>query len=352
MVKKYLNKRNILLIIALVTALYLLPMSISLILALLTALLLEPIVNLLTTKYRFKRLYSVTVTFVVFLVFVLFLGYLLVNVIINQLITLVKNIPFYVSSIDTDQIIATFQKFETYFEDLPKEVFDSIMNTLYSFQDLLIVLARNITEGTFGFVSSLPQLLLELIVYLVAAFLFMNDLPTIKNKLKDMLQESSIEKLKIVTTQLKKIFVGFLKAQIVLSGVTFIITYIGLWILDVKYLLILSLLIVLVDLLPILGTGSFIVPWAVFVLINGNTKLGVGLLILFVLITVIRKIIEPKIYSQSFGISALAALISMYLGFKIIGIVGLLLGPLLVILYDSLTKAGVINLGFNNSDKI
>ncbi|WP_010282164.1 sporulation integral membrane protein YtvI [Bacillus timonensis] len=348
MVKKYFNKRNIFLVVTAIVLLYLLPMSISLILAFLTALLLEPIVNFLITKYRFKRIYSVTVTFVIFMVFLLFLGYLLINVIINQVITVVKNIPFYVSSIDTDKILATFEKLETYFEDLPKEVMDSIMNTLYSFQDLLIVLARNITEGTFGFVSSLPQLLLELIVYLVAAFLIMNDLPTIKNKLKDTLQESAIEKVKIVTTQLKKIFVGFLKAQIVLSGVTFIITYIGLWILDVKYLLVVSLLIVVVDLLPILGTGSFIVPWSIFVLINGNTKLGVGLLILFVLITVIRKIIEPKVYSQSFGISALAALISMYLGFKILGIVGLLLGPLLVILYDSLTKAGVINFSIKN----
>ncbi|WP_449540135.1 sporulation integral membrane protein YtvI [Ferdinandcohnia sp. Marseille-Q9671] len=352
MVKKYINKRNILLIIIAVVLLYLLPMSISLILAFLTAMLLEPIVRFLIEKYRFKRIYSVTVTFVIFMVFVLFMGYLLINVIINQLITIVKNIPFYISNINTDQIISTFEKLETYFEGLPKEVMDSIMNTLYSFQDLLIVVARNITEGTFGFVSSLPELLLELIVYLVAAFLFMNDLPTIKSKLKDLLQDSSIEKMKIVTTQLKKIFVGFLKAQIVLSGVTFLITYIGLWILDVNYLLIVSLLIVIVDLLPILGTGSFIVPWAVFVLINGNTKLGVGLLILFVLITVIRKIIEPKVYSQSFGISALAALVSMYLGFKIIGIIGLLLGPLLVILYDSLTKAGVINLGFTKSDKL
>ncbi|WP_077617942.1 sporulation integral membrane protein YtvI [Bacillus sinesaloumensis] len=349
MVKKYINKRNILLVIAAGVLLYLLPMSISLILAFLTALLLEPVVNLLITKYRFKRIYSVTVTFVVFMVFVLFLAYLLINVIINQLITIVKNIPFYISSIDTDQIMETFQKFETYFEGLPKEVMDSIMNTLYSFQDLLIVAARNITEGTFSFVSSLPELLLELIVYLVAAFLFMNDFPAIKNKFKAMLQDSSIEKMKIVTTQLKKIFVGFIKAQIVLSGVTFVITYVGLWILDVNYLIIISLLIVLVDLLPILGTGSFIVPWAIFVLINGNTKLGIGLLILFILITVIRKIIEPKVYSQNFGISALAALISMYLGFKIIGIIGLLLGPLLVILYDSLTKAGVINLGLKSN---
>lgn len=351
MIKKYVNKKNILLALAVIAIIYLLPMSVSLILAFLTALMLEPIVNLLITRYRFKRIYSVTVTFVIFLVFLFILGYVLVNVIINQLITVVKNIPFYISNINTDEIIATFEKLENYFEDLPSEVISSINNALYSLQDLVIVLAKNITEGTFGFVSSIPELLLELIVYLVAAFLFMNEVPDIKRKLKEILEDSTIEKVKIVTTQLKKIFVGFFKAQLVLSGVTFIITYIGLWILDVNYLIVLSLLIVLVDLLPILGTGSFIVPWAVFVLINGNTKLGIGLLILFVLITVIRKIIEPKVYSTSFGISALASLISMYLGFKIIGIVGLLVGPLVVILYDSLSKAGVINLSFK-SDKV
>lgn len=351
MIKKYINKKTIFLLIAIIAIILLIPYSISLILALLTALMLDPIIKLLVKKYNFKRLYAVTVTFVLFLVFLLVVSYLLVNVMINQVMSFIKNIPGYISSFNTDEIMALFEKWQAYYKDLPQDVINSIENAVYSLKDILIVFAKSITEGTFGFVSSIPTLLLEAIVYLIAVFLIMNDLPNIKARIKGMLSESTIVKVKIVTTQLKKLFVGFFKAQIIFSGVTFILVFVGLLILDVKYVFVLSLLTVIVDLLPILGTGSFLVPWAVISLIYGNQTLGIGLIILFVLITVIRKIIEPKVYSSNFGISALAALVSMYLGFKIIGIIGLILGPLLVILYDSLTKAGLINFNLKQ-DKI
>ncbi|WP_240255351.1 sporulation integral membrane protein YtvI [Ferdinandcohnia quinoae] len=349
MIKKYINKKTILLLIALIVLIYLIPLSIPLILAFLTALMLDPIVNFLVKNYKFKRIYSVTVTFFVFLIFLLLIGYLIVTVIINQLIMFIKNIPFYVSGLNTEKIQTLLEKWEKYSKDLPIEVIDSIENTLYSLKDLLIVFAKNITEGTFGIVSSIPEFLLELIVYLVAAFLFLNEVPKIKSRIKEMLHESTIEKVQIVTTQLKRLIIGFLKAQIVFSGLTFILTFLGLYILDVKYILVLTLLVVLVDLLPILGAGSFLVPWAVFGFINDNQTLGFGLIILFLVITIVRKIVEPKIYSTNFGISALAALISMYLGFKIMGILGLLLGPAIVVFYDSLTKAGLININFKSN---
>jgi predicted PurR-regulated permease PerM len=108
--------------------------------------------------------------------------------------------------------------------------------------------------------------------------------------------------------------------------VTYALALIGLIILNLKCATLIAFVIVLVDILPIIGTGSFLVPWAVYSFVIGNSRIGVGLILLFVVITVVRRIIEPKILGSSLGISALAAFIGLYLGFQLIGFFGSFLG--------------------------
>jgi predicted PurR-regulated permease PerM len=88
------------------------------------------------------------------------------------------------------------------------------------------------------------------------------------------------------------------------------------------------------------------VPWAVIAILQDNHFLGIGLIILFLVITVVRRVIEPKIYSTNLGISPLASLISMYIGLKLLGLSGIFIGPIVVIIYDTLRKANVIKLNF------
>lgn len=79
---------------------------------------------------------------------------------------------------------------------------------------------------------------------------------------------------------------------------------------------------------------------------QGHDSLAIGLFILFGVITVVRRVVEPKVFSTNMGISPLAALVSLYIGFKLLGFVGLFLGPALVILYDALRKVGIIQINF------
>ncbi len=116
--------------------------------------------------------------------------------------------------------------------------------------------------------------------------------------------------------------------------------------LRVDYPILFSLLIVVVDILPILGTGSVLVPWGIFHIANGHSATGIGLIVLFVAITVIRRTIEPKIFSSNLGISPLAALVSVYLGFRLLGFLGLFVGPAIVIVIEAMVKAGIIKFTF------
>ncbi|MNI88733.1 hypothetical protein D3C73_1460600 [compost metagenome] len=99
-----------------------------------------------------------------------------------------------------------------------------------------------------------------------------------------------------------------------------------------------------VDLLPVLGTGSVIVPWAIYNMIAGDPRTAIGLLILFIGITVFRRIIEPKIVGDAVGIGALSTLVSLYVGYELVGVIGLFLGPVVVIIYTAMKDAEIIQI--------
>jgi sporulation integral membrane protein YtvI len=171
--------------------------------------------------------------------------------------------------------------------------------------------------------------------------MFCFSLNTMKASVLSFFAESSRSQVDQVLNNLRKSIFGFLRSQIILSGMTYILSLIGLLILGIKYPMAIALLIIVVDILPILGTGSVLVPWASYLLLTGDIFAGVGLIVLFLVITVFRRIVEPKILGDSVGIGALPALISLYVGFKLIGVIGVFIGPLIVIIYMAARQAGL-----------
>jgi sporulation integral membrane protein YtvI len=136
--------------------------------------------------------------------------------------------------------------------------------------------------------------------------------------------------------------IGFLKAQSIILSVTFIESFIGLTFLGIDYAFTLAIIIAVFDILPVLGTGGIYVPWAVINLILGNYRLGVGLLLLYGIIVVVRYMIEPKVVGQQLGIHPLLTLMSMFAGLKLIGVAGLILGPTTVVALKAFQHAGII----------
>jgi len=147
-----------------------------------------------------------------------------------------------------------------------------------------------------------------------------------------------------VLDNLRKSIFGFLRSQLILSALTYVITLSGFLLLGIKYPMAIALLVCIVDIMPILGTGSVLVPWASYLILTGDWYTGIGLIVLFLFITVFRRVIEPKVLGDSIGISALAALISLYVGLKLAGVVGVFLGPLVVIIFMAARKAGLFQL--------
>jgi sporulation integral membrane protein YtvI len=131
----------------------------------------------------------------------------------------------------------------------------------------------------------------------------------------------------------KKTIIGFVRAQLTLIGMTFIIVLIGLLILKVKYAFLIAFIIGFVDLIPYLGTGFVFFPWIIVSFLIGAKNLAIGLIILYVLVVIQRNIIEPKVLSSNIGLDPLSTLIAIYLGFAIFGVLGLIIGPVMLIIF-------------------
>lgn len=338
-------KKYLLLVIIAILIYFLLPKSVPILLGLLTAFLFEPCVTSMIKRWKIKRGFAVLITFVLFLSVTGFISYIILAKLIEQLIYFSNNLPFVLAKINI-LIAQSIDKWEIFSANVPKDVIDSIENSFESLEESILNWTSNLTQSMLLFITTIPQILIEILVYFIAVFLFSLELPKLKVKTLELFSEKTKEKILVISKQLNRAGVGFIKAQLLFSVLTFILAYVGLLILQVDYPILLSIVIVIVDVLPVLGTGSVLVPFAVYCFVTNQQDTGIGLIIMFLIITVVRRVIEPKVYSSSMGISPLASLISMYLGFQIIGFLGLILGPAIVIMFDTFKKAGIIKFQF------
>lgn len=323
---------------------YIFPHLIPFIIAYLVALMLESINTWIVKNSKITRGIAVNITFFLFSGLISLLAYFIITKIIIELIGLIKFIQKNIPNIQ-NWFLNINQEIDDFLQLLPQEISMQVDQTITDFVENLSTmnLLQNITAYTVNITTAIPNYFIILILFFVSLYLISINLPRLNEQFFGYFKEASKKKLKVILKDLRMATVGFLQAQLILSTITYLISLTALVILGVNYSLAIALLIVLVDILPILGTGSVIVPWAVFSFTRGDTFLSIGLIILFIIIIVVRRIIEPKILGERIGLSPLITLISIWVGFKVLGIIGVFLGPLLLILYKALVKAGIIS---------
>ncbi len=135
-----------------------------------------------------------------------------------------------------------------------------------------------------------------------------------------------------------------LRGYLLLMFLTFCELALGLSILRVEHSVAVALLIAIVDILPILGTGTVLIPWAIFCFATGNIVLGIGLAVMYAIITVIRNFAEPKVIGMQVGLPPVVTLFAMYVGLQFFGLLGVFAFPVLLIIAKSLQDSGHIKL--------
>lgn len=183
-----------------------------------------------------------------------------------------------------------------------------------------------------GFFGKAPGIVLFIITSILASFMSAGDLPAIRDALRSRLPEKWRTRLEKLLTHLKVSLGGWLRAQFKLMGVMFLLVTAGLAILGVDYPLLFGLIVALVDALPVFGTGTVLIPWALAELLLGSVPRGAALVILYLCTLTVRSITEPKLVAAQAGLPPIASLMAMYLGARAFGVAGMVLFPLLLLL--------------------
>ncbi|MBR5279281.1 MAG: sporulation integral membrane protein YtvI [Clostridia bacterium] len=169
----------------------------------------------------------------------------------------------------------------------------------------------------------IPELILNTVVVIIATYYFAVDRVKVNCFFLSFFPRNGRLVLKYIKDILSNTVGQYIKAYGLLFFLTFGELLLSFSLLRLKYSFILALVIAFVDLLPVLGTGTVLIPWGIICLVTQNYYLGVWLLIVYAVITVIRQIIEPKIVGKMFGLHPLAALAAMYIGLRLMGLLGI-----------------------------
>lgn len=304
--------------------------------ALIIATLMEPFIKLICRKTKLVRKYSAIMALIV--VFSVLIGVIVISTILitaeitnilsdfsrfgNDIFKSVEN----VSRVLKLEDVNVSDDVKQFVINMTNEVLDK---GLGYFKDFLINILNLATQ--------IPSFIVYLIITILATYFITTDKISLLDDIEQRVPKKWIKKANTQFQSVISVLGKFLKAEITLVFISFLLVLIGLYIfkflgMNVKSPFLIALGIGFVDLLPILGSGTVMIPWGIILIIMGDVTLGVSVLGLLVLITVVRQFLEPKVVSNNLGIHPLYTLIAMYIGFKVSGVLGLLIGPIILII--------------------
>ncbi|MFT8320392.1 MAG: sporulation integral membrane protein YtvI [Bacillus sp. (in: firmicutes)] len=331
---------------------YLSKITYPFIIGFLIAFFMNPLVNFFQFKCKMPRSLAVLISIIIILSFFAGLITLLIaeivagaaylaNVVPNHIDTIIE----YLENTFTAQIIPFYNRIASLFNNLGSGQQDTIIANIKNVGEQV---GTKIGDFIQTFFQSIPTILswfpnaASVIVFsLLATFFISKDWARLSRTFGRLLPKRIHTSSKTVFSDLKRALLGFIKAQLTLVSITTIIILIGLLILRIDYAITIALITGIVDIIPYLGTGLIFVPWIIYEVISGQMGLAIGLAVLYIVVLVQRQIMEPKILSSSIGLDPLATLISLFVGFKLIGFLGLIIGPVTLVIISTLHRSNI-----------
>ncbi len=300
---------------------YLLPLVIPFLIAFILAGVLRPVVDGLIRLIHCSEM----IASVLVLVLVAGAGWLVSRCVFNgiwrQMENLVTYLPFY-----REQFLAGLNVCCNYIDT--GFHLKSGASLLYAtetlagiFSDFQTTLLPRVTNGTVNILKQAGSAILLLFIMVYSMLCMLKNYPR-------LLKGGAVGRwLQKIWGRTARLLLLYIKAEGSIALIQAGICSLGLWILGNPYFLLLGGFIAIVDALPVLGSGTVLIPWGILRLLAGDVKMGVGVLLLYLLCTVNRQLLEPRLIGRHLGMSTLLTLFLMYVGFKLFGILGFLLGP-------------------------
>ena len=317
------------------------------ILAYIIANLAEPIVCFLEKKLKIPRKVSSLIT----VLFTLFVLGLVIFIIVYRMTYEIKRLsemsPDIIAGISDfynellDKGINLYDKLPLEITNIVNFLLDTVLN---NFNLLLMNLTEYATKTAYNFAASLPSVLIFIVMLFLSTYFLSSDKKKISKFLYKTIPSTLLSSFSLIKKDLLYALFGYIKAQLILMCITFIEISLGMIILGVDYPILIALIISFIDALPIVGTGIILIPWALFSLLSGNLTTAIYLTILYSIVLLVRQILEPKVLGKRIGLYPLITLMSVYVGLKVFGPMGIILGPISVLIIKSLNNTNILKI--------
>lgn len=322
---------------------YILPLFAPFVISFLIAKILMPIVRFLNEKLKFPKTISAILSLGFFGSLLIWALCCLGNIFIKQLMILLQNIPIYLSILSgkIDSLCNTCDNLFGIKMGTVRGAFDDHFETM-------IVIVRNdiipsITARSLNIAINMIGIISIILIILVSALLLMKDEADYKKSFKSNVLYQDIH---LITSKLSETGMAYIKTQVTLMAIISVICTVGLLIIKNKYAMIIGISIALFDAFPMLGSGAILIPWSIISLFNQDIYSAAILMTIYFSIMLLRQFLEPKLLGNRIGIKPVFTLMSIYIGYKLFGLMGFILGPLGLVIIITIVKEMEIRLAY------
>lgn len=311
---------------------FLFPFTLALFFSIMT----QPFSRFLEKKLKFSQKIATIVSIVLFLV--IFLGFISLSALrlSGEIYKLSINLNKY--SKEAQSLWNTaIDKVYSLLGYFPEGFDEQVKNSINGFIRMGTSKLGSFINSLINFITSIPTIILYICITILSTFFISLDKNKIMAFLEQQFPKSWIKKVYNIKREMFNVLGSYIRAQIILMTICFFELLISFNILsflkfNLPYPLIFSIVICIIDALPILGAGAVLLPWSLISFVTGDINLGLALLVIYFLVLSVRQMLEPKLISQNLGVHPLVTLISMYSGFKFFGVIGFLIGPVVMII--------------------
>ena len=311
---------------------FLFPFTLALFFSIMT----QPFSRFLEKKLKFSQKIATIVSIVLFLV--IFLGFISLSALrlSGEIYKLSINLNKY-SKEAQSLWNTTIDKVYSLLGYFPEGFDEQVKNSINGFIRIGTSKLGSFINSLINFITSIPTIILYICITILSTFFISLDKNKIMAFLEQQFPKSWIKKVYNIKREMFNVLGSYIRAQIILMTICFFELLISFNILsflkfNLQYPLIFSIVICIIDALPILGAGAVLLPWSLISFVTGDINLGLALLVIYFLVLSVRQMLEPKLISQNLGVHPLVTLISMYSGFKFFGVIGFLIGPVVMII--------------------
>lgn len=305
-----------------------------------------PVVGWLENRVKIKKKFGSALIIILVIAIVAGLGYLGILKLVREIQMALTNAPDLYEDLETG-LREIGMRFQGIYKMLPENV-QIGWNTFLKNMDeragnMIAQIGNPAFEMTGNVVKRIPSVLVSVIVVLVSAYFFTAQREEVITWCKKVAPKAIEARMSMVIYNLKYAVGGYFKAQFKIMVVVGLILFLGFLILGVEYVFLLAVLIAFLDFLPFFGTGTALIPWAVYKFFVMDIKTAVGLLIIYGVTQLVRQIIQPKLVGDSIGLSPLVTLILLYAGYRMGSFLGMILAVPIGMIVFNLYKAGAFD---------